>query len=335
MKKLLITGGTGFLGSWLLEVMESSEFREELTHDTVRLLVRDPAKARGLKSDVFNYEIVQGNLFDHESLHKATEGVDAVIHIAALFDITSKWSDFKKANLEGTRVLIEALNPGSTFILTSSAAYYGLPSTGEKITEEYRGKTFGHYQKSKQMQEDLARELCKEKGIKFVAIRPPSIIGPRDYFAVPAFINNILNGSMVLIKGGKSIQAFGHPWDVAKAHLLALKNAGKFDGEAFHVASFQVSMKDYVHAYCRELGVKPVKRTIPYPIAYLAGAIGEILPIKSDYNRFSVKLLKSWFHLDITKAESQLGFKPDYDFDTTIKDTVEWFKKEQPSSRVK
>ena len=72
-----------------------------------------------------------------------------------------------RTNVEGTRNIIEVLEPGATLILTSSTAVYGYSANkGKPFSEDYEPKKpFGHYQNSKKMQEDLARELCSEKGI--------------------------------------------------------------------------------------------------------------------------------------------------------------------------
>ncbi|MHA2254260.1 MAG: NAD-dependent epimerase/dehydratase family protein, partial [Candidatus Kariarchaeaceae archaeon] len=161
MSTLLITGATGFLGSYILKELETPRFRETLDFETIRFLVRSPEKAVDLKSDFYAYETIKGDLFDHKSIEKAATGVDAIIHIAALFDASSKKEEFEKANVLGTQVLINSLKSGSKFILTSSTGVYGFPNQKEPLAEDYEPKKpYWHYQKSKKNQEDLAFELC-------------------------------------------------------------------------------------------------------------------------------------------------------------------------------
>jgi len=336
MTTLLITGGTGFLGSWILQALEELPFSEGLEYDTIRLLVRNPEKARGMVSKKFRYEIVEGNLLDHESLRQAASGVDAVIHVAALFDVASKWSDFKKANIEGTEALIQAMNPGTLFVLTSTIGVYGVPDLEESIKEDFKQEPIGNYQKSKKMQEDLARSLCKERGISFVAIRPSNIIGPRDHYTVPVLIKNILAGKFMFTgNGGKNTIPVVHPWDVAKMHVQALKQAKDVDGNSYHVASCHVTMKDYIGAFCRELNVKPVTKNVPYPIAYTFGFLSELLPINSDFNRFTVKFFNGHMELDMERIREDLGYEEEYNnLDRIIKESVEWYQEEKPEARA-
>ncbi|MFQ5951210.1 MAG: NAD-dependent epimerase/dehydratase family protein, partial [Candidatus Geothermarchaeales archaeon] len=178
---------------------------------------------------------------------------------------------------------------------------------------------------------DAARRLCEEKGIKFTALRPSSIIGPGDYFAVPTVIRNILEGRMVLVGGGDNTVPFAHPSDVASAHLLALQHIDENDGEAFHLASFHVPFREYVAAYCRELGVDPVTRRLPYFLAYVVATLRNIGPFSSDVTRFTVKFISSHSVLDQTKITERLGWNPKYDLEKTVRETVEWYQTEKPS----
>ncbi|MHA2327643.1 MAG: NAD-dependent epimerase/dehydratase family protein, partial [Candidatus Hodarchaeales archaeon] len=298
---------------------------------------RTPSKAEGIEKKYDNLEIVQGNLIDHRSLEKATKDVDAVIHVASLLDIHSKWKLMEQVNITGTEVLINALKSGSKFVLTSSAGVYGFPNKKEKLTEEFEKTSdkyiTGPYQKSKKIQENRARDLCQARNIKFAAIRPWKILGPRDYYTLPKLYENILKKQVLLLRGGESLVSIAHVSDVATAHLLALKQIDSIDGEAFHVATSHPTMKQYLDALCEGFGLDPITRSAPYWLIYLLVSVVEFLPIKSDLNRFAIKLIGTTMELDDTKITQQLGFKPKFDFERTIRDSIEWFMRENPQAR--
>ena len=174
MNTLLVTGGTGFLGSWIIDLTGRERFASKHGYDTVRVLARDPTKARALSLADARLEIVRGDLGDPASLRAAARGADAVFHVAALYDTTSRWKDFYRSNVEATRELIMGLAPGARMVLTSTYGVYGFPRA-ENVTEDYEPKKpIWHYQKSKKMQEDLARELGENgESDSWPSARPP------------------------------------------------------------------------------------------------------------------------------------------------------------------
>ncbi|MFX1251757.1 MAG: NAD-dependent epimerase/dehydratase family protein [Promethearchaeota archaeon] len=323
MSKILVTGGTGFLGSWILRALDTPPYCDDSEYDTIRLLVRNPDKAKDLKSDHFIYEIVRGDLTDHASLKRAATGVDAVIHVASLLDNKSPWSEFQKVNLDSTEALIQSLEADTKFILTASTAVYGFPNIKKKIHEDYEPRNlFGFYQKAKKLQEDQARQLCQEKNLPFISIRPPTILGSRDHSTFPKLIKTILRRKFIFIRGGKIIIPIAHAWDVAIAHLQGLKYIDQYNGEAFHIASFHATIKECIDILCQELGVKPIKWNVPYPLAYSIGLLADLLPVKMDYSRYAVKFFASNMMLDLTNITTKLKFQANYDLNLTIKEIM-------------
>ena len=337
MSTLLLTGATGFLGSWILEILEKENLAGNLGYDTVRLLARDPEKVQKKKNTHLKLEVVKGDLLDHESLKKAAEDVSGVIHSAALYDVRSSKTSFFSVNVEGTEALIRSCSRGTRFVLTSTYGVYGFPNRKEKIKEDYEPKKpIWHYQRSKKRQEDVSRALCGERDMRFVALRPPTIIGPGDLFVIPSMVELIRMGRLMLIGGGEKQMPYVHVADAARAHVLALQHIDENVGESFHFAGFTVQFKDFVSAVCRELGVTSVEKSIPYFIAYSAGALGDVLravKVDTPFSRFTVAFLSSHSLLDTSKIEERLGFFPDYGFEKTVKESMDWYKEHTPHAR--
>lgn len=337
MAVLLLTGATGFLGSWILDQMRQDDTCRKLGFDTLRLLVRRPERMAGTALPGTRLEVRQGDLLDPQSVRSAAQGADAVLHVAALYDTHSPWRDFYRSNVEATRALVSGMKAGSSLVLTSTYGVYGFPNAGRPITEDYEPKRpLWHYQRSKWMQEELARALCRERGIRFVALRPPTVIGPREMLSVPSLVRTIESGRMVLIGDGSNTMTFAHAADAAQAHLLALARVAENDGAAFHFASFHATFRQYVDTFAAALGVAPVRRKAPLWLARAVGGLGDLsrlLGLRGPYSTFTVAYAASEGVLDDTRIRERLGFSPIYDLQRTVKESVDWYLKMRPRGR--
>lgn len=166
--KALVTGGTGFVGSHLLNTLLRRG-------DQVRALVRSPAKGAAL--GLAGVEWVSGALDDPGVLQRAAHGVDVVYHVAGLVAARSE-SEFFDVNAEGTRRLLEAATRagGPRFVLVSSLAAGGPTVPGRPLTGEEPPDPVTAYGRSK-----LAAEAIVRAGsLPWTIIRPPAVYGPRD-----------------------------------------------------------------------------------------------------------------------------------------------------------
>ncbi len=168
--RAFVTGGTGFVGSHLVDALIASD-----TYSEVRCLVRKDEKWLTDK----NYSKIQGDLFDLQTIASALEGVDVIFHVAGLVR-APKWSEFKRANVEATEHLIRvAQKKGITnLVILSSLAATG-PSNGEPLNEGAHRKPVSMYGESKMEMEKVIEQVAgKKDSIKI--IRPPAVFGPRE-----------------------------------------------------------------------------------------------------------------------------------------------------------
>lgn len=243
MKTVLVTGGTGYIGSWLVK------FLLEDGH-TVRMTVRDKNKKEKYKfieeiaeKSTGSLEIWEANLLTECSFDKAMIGVDTVFHIASPF--TLKVKDAQKElidpALKGTENVLTSVNKSESVkqvILTSSvAAIHGdnidMKEKGIKEFDESHWNSTSSldhqpYSFSKTLAEQKAWEIANsQKRWKLVVINPSFVMGPSltnssDSGSIQ-FIKDLLSGKM---KSGAPDLMFGFVdvRDVAKAHILAAKN---------------------------------------------------------------------------------------------------------------
>jgi nucleoside-diphosphate-sugar epimerase len=337
MPILLLTGATGFLGSWILDLMRQEQTCHRLGFDTLRLLVRRPEKTKEIQLPGAKLEVRRGDLLDPDSVRAAAQGADAVLHVAALYDTHSPWRAFHRSNVEATRALVEGMKAGSSLVLTSTYGVYGFPNAGRPITEDYEPKRpIWHYQRSKWLQEQEARALCRKRGIRFTALRPPTVIGPREMLSVPSLARTIETGRMMLVGDGSNTVAFAHAADAARAHLLALAHVAENDGAAFHFASFHATFRQYLDAFAAALGAAPVRRQAPLGLARIVGALGDLgrlLGLHGPYSSFTVAYAASNDVLDDARIRERLGFAPAYDLQRTVKESIDWYLKARPLGR--
>jgi len=209
---VLVTGGHGFLGSHLVDLLLKRGCR-------VRCLLRPgrgEAALRGLP-----VEIVRGDLRRAEGLEEAVQGVDAVYHLAGLI-AARRPADFYEVNEKGTRRLAAAVaraNPAcSRFVLVSSQTAGGPSHDGTPVREEDPARPLTHYGRSK-----LAAEQALPAALGAVPhaiLRAPAIYGPRDMAILP-FFQMARSGLRPGLEGRGRRFNLLHAGDVAEALLLA------------------------------------------------------------------------------------------------------------------
>ena len=175
---ILVTGGTGFVGSHLIRRMRKGGI-------AVRAVVRDPDKAAWLKD--LGVDVVKGDISDKSSLDKAAEGMERVVHLVGIIQETAR-STFRAVHVEGTRNMLEAARKTGVrhfFYQSALGTRPGAPSAYHKTKWE-------------------AEELVRASGIPFTILRPSLIYGPGDQFTIRLAEMIRLSPVLPVIGSGKS-----------------------------------------------------------------------------------------------------------------------------------
>jgi nucleoside-diphosphate-sugar epimerase len=312
--KILVTGGAGFIGSHIVERLIKDG------HDVVVLDNFSSGKEENL-SFIKNYSLsanrytlIKGDICDKDTCLKATHGVDAILHQAALRSVPKSMSaphDYNRVNIDGTLNMLEAAreNKVKRFAMASSSSVYGDTDKFPQQESDYP-KLISPYALSKLAGEYYCRIFSEHFGVETVCLRYFNVFGPKqaldDEYAVviPKFIHCILHDQQPPIFGtGKQSRDFTFIDNVVEANILAATTPG-IKHEVLNVANG----KD---------------NTVLQLVEYLNKIIGKniepkLLPIRAgDVFRTLA---------DISKIKQVLKFNSKVNFEEGLKLTVAWFK---------
>jgi len=308
MKKFLVTGGAGFIGSHITEALVKKGY-------FVRVLDNfSSGKQENLEKVRSRIELVRGDIRSPRACLKATKGIGFVLHQAALRSVPKSMlnpEDYNQVNIQGTLNLLQAAlkNKIKNFVFASSSSIYGdAKSFPEK--ENFAPQPISPYALTKLAGEYYCRLFSYHYRLPTVSLRYFNVFGPRqspdDEYAVviPKFIHCMLNNRQPPIFGtGKQSRDFTYVDNVVQANILA---AGKLSlrGEVFNVAAGQ----DYtILGLVRILNRLMHKDIQP---VFLPLRPGDVFKTQAD----------------LSYARKALGFRPRVDFISGLQLALEYFK---------
>ena len=314
--KVLVTGGTGFLGSTLVPLLR------EAGHE-VRVLVRSDEPFPGAES-------VKGDVRDPESIRRALDGVEGLYHLAGL--VSRDPADARRMyelHVDGTRHLLEAAARAKLkrIVLASSSGTIGVSRVRRVATEEddYPIETVGRwpYYLSKIYEEKIAVELSR-RGLPVVILNPSLLLGPGDgRMSSTQDIFRFLMGRIpVMPRGGIS---FVDVRDAAQAFLAALTKGNV--GERHLIGAANWEFTEFFARLGRIAHRPPPLLRMPSPLK-VAGAHwlerwARARGREPELPASDVEMGECWFFIDSTKSERLLGFRP-RDPVETLSDTVRY-----------
>ena len=321
MKKILVTGATGCIGSNLvLELLRQGY--------NVRVFHRASSNTLTLK-DV-HAEHVLGDILNKESLSKAMVGCDTVFHTAALVTFWKRERDEQfRVNVLGTRNIVETcLELGmKKLVHLSTIAALGYRTDGQLIDEStvYNWGTRHSYRYTKHLAE---LEVLKgvERGLNATIVNPSIIIGPRDINAHGGtIVREIKRGRIPLYpKGGMNIVSVH---DIVGG-IISAADAGR-SGERYILGGFNMTNKEVFELAAKVLDGKAPKLEAP---TWVVKTAAKVLDIFGDMTGIKPPLtpdlaaavgLYNWYSIE--KAKCELGYQP-MSIEYAIKEAYFWYK---------
>ena len=316
--KLLVTGGTGFLGTHLVPRLVAAGH-------SVRLIGR--SKPSG--TPYVGTEYVPGDLKDRDAVRRSLEGVDAVYHLAGLVSFQPK--DARKMfelHVDSTRELLRDVREAGVkrVVLASTSGTIAVSKEERVGTEDddYPITVVGRwpYYLSKIYEEKLALEYCRKHAIPLVVLNPSLLMGPGDDRLSSTWtVVKFLNQEIPAMPGGGI--SFVDARDAADAFVQALSR-GELYGR--HLMGVNLSMVDFFRRLERLTGVPAPRLRLPSQVNVLGSKVLErwakMRGAKPVLDPQEVEIGEHWFWLDAAKAEAELGFRA-RDIHETLSETVQ------------
>ncbi|MFH1941763.1 MAG: NAD-dependent epimerase/dehydratase family protein [bacterium] len=328
MKKVLITGATGFIGSHLVErnVKEGNRVR-------VFALPNDPLAK---EVEARNIDVVYGDIRDDVAVERAVKDMEIVFHLAAVVTDWAPKELFEKVNVEGTKNICEAsLRHGvKRFVELSTNDVFGLKEDAI-IDETCAYSHWGEpYADTKLEATKIVREFGK-KGLPVTMVYACWVYGPGDVTFVPLVADAIKNGELIFWR--KNVIVWPAYVENVIDLLMVISEHPKAVGQGFLVHDgVSDTFQNFSAKIAESIGEKTPKLHIPYWSAYAAAWLMEsawkILKKKSRplLTTYTVKNLGSRLRFSINKAEKLLGWTPPISYEEGFEKTMAWLRQTDP-----
>jgi nucleoside-diphosphate-sugar epimerase len=321
--KAFVTGGTGFIGSHLVEELTRRGYEE------IRCLVRNDRRwLAGL-----NVREIRGDLMSMDAVKEAVSDVDYVYHVGGITRARD-WDTFEKANVGATEHLLEAVaevNPNiSKVLVTSSLAVVG-PCDNGVATEESPLQPISRYGKSKARMEAALKRF--QSKIPIVVIRPPAVYGPREADIYTFF--RALKAGICPIVGDPHAPSLSlvHVGDLVRG-MVAAAEAPNTAGETYFIGSETFySWNDVKDAATAALGRRALSVSIPPVLVGAVGAVVEVLGrLSGTYpplNREkALEIRRVCKRCSTEKAQREFGYRQKIALKDGMAETIEWYRRE-------
>lgn len=310
--KALVTGGGGFLGKAIVK-------RLVARGDSVKSLSR----SHHAELDQLGVESIHGDLADADAVDRAVQSCEVVFHVAAKPGVWGEYHEYHLPNVVGTLNIIEACRkfdvPRLVYTSTPSVVHAGrdIENADESLPYAIHFET--HYPKTK-AEAEKAVLAAAGPSLATVALRPHLIWGPGDNHLVPRIVSRGKAGRLRRIGKAEKLIDATYIDNAAEAHLNAadrLHPQSPISGKAYFIANGEpMPIWSLVDGILMAAGLPPVKKTVPFWLAYSASALIESLAyvLRTEgepmMTRFVARQLSTahWFNLEAAKRD--LGYDP-------------------------
>lgn len=328
--KALVTGGGGFLGKAIVELLLARGWG-----------VRSIARGDYPELRAMGVETIRGDIGEPEVVEEVVKGVGIIFHVAAKAGVWGPYEEYYQANVVGTENLLQAAKAQGIerFVYTStpSVVYGDSPIEGADESLPYPEEYLTAYPATKAEAERMV--LAEEQSVlKTVALRPHLIWGPGDNHLVPRIVDRARRGKLKKVGDGRALVDSVYVEDAARAHVLAadaLKETGAPCGKAYFITQDEpMAVGELIDRILESGGLAPCKNHVPAGMAYGAGwameTVYRLLRKKEEplMTRFLAKQLSTAHYFDISAAKRDFGYQPQRTIAEGMEVLGPWIKEE-------
>ncbi len=314
--KILVTGGAGFIGSNFVRMALTDRLAVK---DIEKLTVLDALTYAGDEENLSpvakdpRYVFVKGDIRDEELVNNLMKTHEVVVHFAAESHVDRSiegGSEFVSTNVMGTQVLLDAARRNNVrrFVHISTDEVYGSIDEGA-WPEDHPLLPNSPYSASKAGSDLLVRAYHRTHKLDTIITRCSNNYGHYQFpeKVIPLFVTNILEGKKVPLYGqGLNIRDWLHVDDHCRGIALALTKGRA--GEIYNIGG----------------GTELTNLELTYKILEVMGVGEEVIERVEDRKGHDLR-----YSVDISKISSELGYKPEVNFDEGLKATANWYKENQ------
>lgn len=320
--RALVTGGTGFVGSHLVDRLLAKGY-------DVRCIVRATSNLQWLVDP--RIELFFSGLQDPDKLKAALKDVDVVFHVAGSL-IEKDWDGFYAANVKPVKLLLDAAlkNGGGLkrFVLVSSTGAAGPSPDGHLLTEGELEHPVSAYGRSKLEGEKVAKAYFNVLPVTIV--RPSAVYGPRDPNILKVF-QHVRGGVTPLLGRQEQYTSLVHAEELADGMIAAAENDVS-NGQTYFLASERpYSRTELLDTVGDILGKRSKRPILPK---------GPALAIAKAYASFMTRVMgkstlldaerietvgQLYWSFDVSKAMKELGYRQKYAFEDGMRQTYQWY----------
>lgn len=311
--KVLITGGGGFLGSYIVKLLAKDDLYE----------VHSFSRSKYKFLNELNVTQHLGDLKNEDDVFRALFEIDAVIHTASMVGMWGRYEDFYSTNVIGTENILKAVKKHNVkkliYTSTPSVAFDRDSLCGVDESTPYPNSYLTHYAKTKSIAEKMVLNANSEQ-VSTVALRPHLIFGPGDLNLIPRVIEAQKKGRLKIIGDGNNLVDVTYVENAAIAHIMALEKLNpthKIAGKAYFLGQGPVKLWDFTNEILIRSGLPKVEKKISIKMAYTIGCLIEcFLKIFRIYNvqppmtRFVALQLGKSHYFSHKNLKNDLGFSP-------------------------
>ena len=311
--RMLVTGGGGFLGLYIVEQLRGNG------HD-VRVFCRSNYPA--LKQ--LDVEVLNGDLSDFAAVSGACANIDAVFHVAAVPGIWGPWERYHSTNTVGTQNVVAACQQQNVqrLIYTSSPSvvFDGHDHIDADESLPYPTNWLCHYPHSKALGEQAVLAANDVNGLRTTSLRPHLIWGRRDNHLIPRLIARAKSGRLRRVGDGTNVVSVVNVENAAAAHIQveeSLRNSTAAAGKPYFINEPDaVNLWQWIDQLLTLANLPPVKKSISYAAAHRIGSTMEAawkwlrLSGEPPMTRFVAAQLAGSHSYSINAAIRDFGFTP-------------------------
>ena len=310
--KILVCGGAGFIGSTFIRNFLKNNIDSKITNLDVLTIGSNLANLKDLENNQ-NYNFIKGDIKNETQIDGLIKDTDLVVNFAAESHVDRSIANpkpFIETNVLGTYVILEGIRKyGKQFIHVSTDELYGDTGNQDSFNEKSILKPSNPYSATKAAADHLVGSYIRTYGIKCIITRCTNNFGPFQFpeKLIPKTIIRAQKNLKVPLYGdGGQIRS----WIYVLDHVSAIESliSKGLDGEIYNITSWnEISNK-----------------TIVEKILNIMGKSNNLIEYVSDRPGHDKR-----YSIDSSKIQNEIGWKPKYDFEQALKETVEWYLQNQ------